>query len=379
MASTFISSIDDRLQRIGRARQQVLHQSTVLDPVLIEPWILRSWQRCLALGLHPARRVNFDAVSKVEMRHTEEANRHLVQAARPVLEHLGRAMLDTGYFAILTNQDGIVIDAHGPIDRGDRRADLITRVGVDLSEAAVGTTAIGAALSELAPVWLHRGEHFFNDTSVYSCAGAPLFGPDGMCVGMLDLTGVQALERPELRHLVVHAARQIENALTLRQAHAVLLRLNWPGRALGEESDGLIGLNADGGIVCSNTAARQLLPELNQRRASPWHSSELFALPFALLFDAANQDAQAKEIPLWSGLRLQGVASNRRRDRSPEVRTPSPWQPLSAQNSPLKDIQAALIRTAVQEAMGNVTQAARKLGISRATVYRTLRPQVAKA
>ena len=41
-------------------------------------------------------------------------------------------------------------------------------------------------------VWLHRGEHFFADTGIYSCAGAPLFGPDGTCLGMIDVTGVQA-------------------------------------------------------------------------------------------------------------------------------------------------------------------------------------------
>jgi alginate O-acetyltransferase complex protein AlgI len=50
--------------------------------------------------------------------------------------------------------------------------------------AGYSTTAIGAALSELQPVWLHRGEHFFDATSSYSCAGAPLFGPWGECVGM---------------------------------------------------------------------------------------------------------------------------------------------------------------------------------------------------
>jgi transcriptional regulator of acetoin/glycerol metabolism len=109
---------------------------------------------------------------------------------------LGRTIADTRYFAILTNQAGVVVDVNGPIDRHDRRADLITRIGTDLSEPQVGTTAIGAALTELQPVWLHRGEHFFDATSVYSCAGAPLFGPDGRCVGMLDLTGIEAAERP---------------------------------------------------------------------------------------------------------------------------------------------------------------------------------------
>jgi transcriptional regulator of acetoin/glycerol metabolism len=38
----------------------------------------------------------------------------------------------------------------------------------------------------------------------------------------------------------------------------------------------------------------------------------------------------------------------------------------------LKDIETALIRKAVDDARGNVMQAAKALGISRATVYRRL-------
>ena len=39
---------------------------------------------------------------------------------------------------------------------------------------------------------------------------------------------------------------------------------------------------------------------------------------------------------------------------------------------PLKDMEAALIRKTVEQARGNVAQAAKTLGISRATVYRKL-------
>ncbi|MEO6291417.1 MAG: histidine kinase, partial [Burkholderiaceae bacterium] len=65
----------------------------------------------------------------------------------------------------------IVIDVNGPIDRSDQRVGLITRIGVDLSEQAIGTTAIGAALSEQHSVWLHRSEHFYDDNAAFSCAG----------------------------------------------------------------------------------------------------------------------------------------------------------------------------------------------------------------
>ena len=351
-----------RLARIAQARQLAMKDGTPLAGGLVEPWIAQSWQRCLNQGLRPQQSVHFEAVSTGVMRQAAEANRTLVQAARPILKQLGHALADTRYFAILTNHDGVVIDTDGPIDRSDRRADLITRIGVNLSEPCVGTTAIGAALRELHPVWLHRGEHFFNDTSAYSCAGAPLFGPDGRCVGMLDLTGVEAAERPELRHLATHAARRIENALLLQRAHRLLLRLNWPGLPLGDDADGLITLDADGRVCAANRAARQLLPMLNTQ-GMELHGRDLFAMPWDMLFDKARQ-GQVLEVPLWSGLRLQA---------RPELAGRSAGSTRASNPTlPLRDVETGLIRQAVEEARGNVAQAARNLGISRATVYRKL-------
>src|SRR2546427_8316494 len=65
------------------------------------------------------------------------------------------------YFSLLTDARGTVLEVQGPLERSDIRVQAIARVGVDLSEQGVGTTAIGAALAEHGPVWLHRAEHFF--------------------------------------------------------------------------------------------------------------------------------------------------------------------------------------------------------------------------
>ena len=356
----------DRLLQIARARQAVLDQGGSMTDLLIHgwyegAWIERSWRRCLHSGQRPQDRVGFDLIPEQQLRRVQDANHALVSAARPVLEQLGRAIASTRYFAILTNQDGVVVDAHGPIDRGDPRATLITRVGVDLSERSVGTTAIGAALAELQPVWLHRGEHFFDDTGCYSCAGAPLFGPDGDCAGMLDLTGIDAAERPELKHLVTQSARSIENALTLSRPHRIVLRLNWPGRMLGDDDDGLVCLDGDGWVTGSNGAARQMVAGLAGPVRGPVHCSELFAQPWEPLFDLARGSEQAAvELPLWSGLRLSALARAAGGTGSTGARLP------------LRDVEIALIRKAVSDARGNVMEAARRLGISRATVYRKL-------
>ena len=373
MLSVLLRSSEQRLRQIAQARQAVLQEGTSLPGALADPWIVRSWRRCLASGKRPEQEVAFDVIAPQALRRTEEANHGLVHAARPVLNRLGAAIASTRYFAILTNAEGVVVDVNGPVDRHDRRADLITRIGVDLSERSVGTTAIGAALTELQPVWLHRGEHFFNATSAYSCAGAPLFGPDGRCVGMLDLTGVETVERPELKHLVAQSARNIENALTRTRPHALLVRLNWSSHSLGEDADGLVCLDADGWVTGANPAARQMVAQLNAGGAAPVHCSELFAMPYEMLFDAARRDLTQRqdtlEAPLWSGLRLHALPQRPGHPGAPGRRGGATLQPPHV---PLKDMETALIRKAVDEARGNVMKAARTLGVSRATVYRRL-------
>ena len=361
----------DRLQRIEQARDLVFQGRSEAQGSGVSTWITQSWQRCLTMGLQPGKAVGFDAISAQHMRRVQEASRPLVQAAQPVLAELARAIADIRYFAILTNAQGIVVDVHGPVDRQDRRAEVIARVGVDLSEKAVGTTAISAALTELQPVWLHRGEHFFQDTGVYSCAGAPVFGPDGLCAGMLDLTGIETTERPALKHLVRRSARSIENSWLLSTDHALVLRLNWPGNQPGDDSDGLITLDHNGQIVGANPTARQMLSMSPGTDGQTMHASEVFASSWESLFDAASRQTGTQELPLWSGLRLQTQAL-RPGARPLKAHSAMTTERVSVAAKPLKDVQTEMIREAVQKARGNVAEAARNLGISRATVYRKL-------
>lgn len=341
-----------RLDAIARARAAVIDEGHEGAVPWVAPWIASSWQRCIALGHRPQQRVGFDVITAAAVRRTLDASAALRRAAAPVLDDLARTIAPTRYFSVLTDAAGIVVALGGAPDRADRRVGAIARVGVDLSEPSVGTTAIGAALGEQQPVWLHRGEHFFDDTAVYSCAGAPIAGPDGRCVGMLDLTGVEADERPELRHLAARMAQRIESALLLAQPRALLLGLQWPGAA-ADEAVGWLAIDADGAVAGADRIARAMLalpaggkPQLD----------ELFATPMSRLFDL-HRGAAPVLLPLWSGVTLQAqVGDGRHDDTAPRLR----------------ESASALIAQAVRAAQGNVALAARRLGVSRATVYRHL-------
>ena len=359
---------DARLAHITQARQQVLQARQPAPSGWLDPMIERSWRRCLDLGHEPQHAVAFQPVSPTKLSHALDASHPLLQAAAPVIQTLTRALLHTGYFAILTDSQGTALQVHGPVDRSDPFAAAIARVGIDLSEAAVGTTAIGTTLAEQEAVWLHRGEHFFQHTSVFSCAGAPIVGPTGDCLGMLDLTGINVAEQPALKHLVSQSARSIENALTLAQPHHLLLRLNWPGRMLGDDSDGLVCLDTDGFITGMNRPAAQMTSI--RLHGGLTHADSVFAMSHAELFDAARPQRGALEVPLWSGLRLQMLAQ--RHCGTPQGEHATHRSSPTSHAVPLKEHETWMIRKAVEDARGNVGEAARALGISRATVYRRL-------
>jgi len=89
-------------------------------------------------------------------------------------------------------------------------------------------------------------------------------------------------------------------------------------------------------------------------------------LPLQMVFDAARRNLPVLEIPLWTGLRLQGLAVSAAYENMPRR------VEAHGMGGGLKDMEATMIRRAVEQARGNVAQAAQMLGISRATVYRKL-------
>jgi transcriptional regulator of acetoin/glycerol metabolism len=69
------------------------------------------------------------------------------------------------------------------------------------------------------------------------------------------------------------------------------------------------------------------------------------------------------DVPLWSGLHLQARACiEQNYEQAPHI----------SATGPLHQLQSAMIRKAIDLSRGNVSQAAKALGISRATLYRKL-------
>lgn len=376
----------DRHALIASARQQLLVAGDGRASRLVQPppgvsaWLWRSWLRCLERGHHPADGVQLDTVSPHDLQEAQSRELTLLRSARPVMQQLAAAVGVLRYFCLLTDRNGTVLEVQGPVDRNDRRALVLARPGADLSEPGVGTSAIGAALAEQAPVWLHRQEHFLDDLRDCSSAGAPVFGPDGQCTAVLCIAGIELAERAALLHLAMRCARSIEDRLVRALPHALLLHLNWPGGPLGQEGEGLLAFDANGALLGGNTVARQLLAG-SSNHWQPIHAHELLALPWHNLMEHASQRPQALlQLPLRSGLRLQALAQAAPPLHAPAMTDRTPVTTgRQAAGSLLRTHENLLIQQVLQQTQGNVSLAAKSLGLSRATLYRrlALKPPIA--
>jgi sigma-54 dependent transcriptional regulator, acetoin dehydrogenase operon transcriptional activator AcoR len=356
----------DRHVAVQRARRNLLDQGPQAALPEIEPWIGQSWRRCIAQGKQPSQSIVFAPNPMASQKRFVDEHHALIEAAKPSLQNLAGLVAGIGYFALLTNAQGMVIDVAGAVDRSDPAAASVAQIGVDLSEHSAGTSAICTALSEQHPVWLHQHEHFFEATSVYSCAGAPLFDPRGACIGMLDLTGIRVREQRPLIHLVSQYALEIERSILKREKHALLLQIRWPGQASGATGYGLLSVDEAGLILGSDQVSRQMLPDLHSLQNEPLHLSDLFASATGAFFDRASSGRGPSEQPLWSGLSLLV-------DALPSDNLPLAKRSSEAASPLLKTVQSELIQQALLNAKGNVELAAKRLGIGRATLYRKLR------
>ncbi|AWB21462.1 sigma-54-dependent Fis family transcriptional regulator [Methylobacterium currus] len=191
------------------ARRQAFGPGVTEPP----PPILRSWERCAALGLDFGQRPRVEPLSAAEMREAFDRSEALRQTCRPEIEALHADAQATGSLVILTDADGLILDSLGSDSFAGRAAQVALRPGVPWSESLTGTNAIGTALVERRPVEVRGAEHYFEPHRILSCAAMPILGPDGTVLGVLDLTGPAAIHQGHALGLVGLAVAAIEHRL----------------------------------------------------------------------------------------------------------------------------------------------------------------------
>jgi transcriptional regulator of acetoin/glycerol metabolism len=284
-----------------------------------------SWRRSLILhGLDPESRGGVQTLTEQQLREARQAMEPMTRAAQPVLDRLFLAVGDTGCCVLLTNADGVPVERRGSSvdDETFQRWGLWP--GAVWSEAAEGTNGIGTALAEHRPLTIHRDQHFHARNTALSCTSHPIHDPRGRLAGLLDVSSARA-DAPEsmlglIAAAVADAARAIE-AQTFRQAFADA-RIVLAGDAAERNTAALLAVDRHDLVVGATRAARLALSITDERIAGQLAASEVLG--------AGSVEAD------------------------------------------LIEAERGAVRRALALNGGNVSAAARALGVSRATLHRKL-------
>ena len=205
----------------------------------------------------------------------------------------------------------------------------------------------------------------------------------GRLAGVLNLMVEEQHFSFDAAPVVGMYATTIENTLLQAQSHEhLVLRFQVTPALLHTPLQALMGVAADGRVAWMNGTAAQLIGQPLDTACS---AQELLGHDLSRLLQLSGQPGPAplrlaSGLGVWMQAQLQtsnGLGSHLDTSSAEDLACPATTeatpvaeaQPLAT----LREHSAQLIRETLDQHGGNVSQAARALGISRGTLYRRLR------
>ncbi len=287
--------------------------------------LVASWRRSSRLHhLDPSGRGVPQRLTEAELRAARERIAPLLAAARGAMDRLYHAVGAAGCCVLLADSDGV------PVDRRGTPADDLTFqswglwTGALWSEEHEGTNGIGTCLVEQRPLTIDRDQHFFTRNTLLSCTAIPIYDHEAALAGVLDVSSCRADRTDAFSNLIAlaasEAAKRIEADLFRRAfTHARIVLTHGPDG----QCSGLVAVDTDDLVVGATRSARAGLGIAPGRALQPVPAADLLGGDTVHDHFAGGQRAV---------------------------------------------LQRALLR-----AGGNVSAAAKALGVSRATLHRKLK------
>ena len=381
-------------QRIALARRRYFEEG-VRPSGMVSEAVIQSWQRCMQSHHDPSRAPEFNPVTTSRIHGVLGRNRLLIEVASNELSQLQATLAGTAGTAILTDAQGVVVGSTFAEQRPQEvLMPIITRIGVNLAEEEAGTNAPAITARTRQASVVQGCEHYFGAVQVMYCAAAPIHDTRGQLAGVLDLSSEHLPFNFDAASVVGLYATAIENRLLCAQSNEhLVVQMQVTPALLDTPMAGLAGIASDGRIDWLNTAAARLLGLPATRDAQVRLGvDDVFGHTLAALASMTRHPAPAP-VQLPNGLMVWMRARLQAHDGAPALHTlrtatttepaavPTalpvatvPSKPLQAQPpaGTLRETDHQLIAQTLAACDGNVSKAARRLGVSRGLIYRHL-------
>ena len=363
-------------ERALQARRQFF-EAGIRPSGLVSEAVIQSWLRSQRQH-RSQRRLPLAPVSPSRLHATQERCRSLLQALKHELPILEQALAGTGTRVMLTDDKGIVLHVSPAAMRPHDE-----RVGLNMSEQAMGTNAPGIVAATGQACTVTNGEHYFEELHAFRCAAAPIRDVHGRLAGVLNLMVEEQHFSFDASPVVGMYATTIENTLLQAQSHEhLVLRFQVTPALLHTPLQALMGVAADGRVAWMNGTAAQLIGQPEHAACS---AQELLGHDLSHLLRLSSQHTPvplrlANGLGIWMQAHLQtshGLGTHLDASIAEDAASPIPAEPIAATETQplatLREHSVQLIKETLEHHGGNVSQAARALGISRGTLYRRLR------
>lgn len=283
-----------------------------------------SWRRSmLHYGLAPEQNLRATQVSSTQLGEALGQLDFLMHVARPTLEKLFQNVSKSGCCVVLSDMEGVILNAQSQAGDDTMFNKWGLTKGAIWSESCQGTNGIGTCVAEQRPVVIHRDQHFKSQNTMMSCMGAPVFDGEGKMIAVLDISSC----RNDMTSGIAHVFGKVVSDTAQRI-----------------EQDYFRATYQDARVIIAPT------PDAS--------ATALFAVDQDDLVIGANRHAR----------RAFGV------DQA-MLTAPKPISDIVGNGKTQPNLQSAEkseLRRAIARTKGNISLAAKTLGISRATLYRRM-------
>ena len=269
--------------------------------------VKRSHQRSLSYGIEKERIMPKKILSNKYVYKNIENHRELLKIAVPFMQDLYEFLRNSGYFLILTDSDGCILNIIGDNDIINAASQMNMIVGAYMDEQSIGTNAMGTAITENAPIQISAKEHFLTAYHKWTCSAAPIKDINGEIIGCIDLTGYKGNAHPHTLGMVVAAADAIETMLEISKYNSMLeiskRRLETTFNSI---SSGILTCDLLGNITTMNSYAVKLFGstrhEIKKMKVSDFLQNwEEIIQHINIKRDFINEDLYKRRTLPWPG------------------------------------------------------------------------------